>query len=117
MPVIRYKGEEFKCNPGATLRDVLLKYDLSVHNGKSHFFNCHGFGTCGTCAVKIAGNSSPPAKREKWRLNFPPHKPESGLRLACQVKVLGDIEVKKPEGFWGEKIDKPKQVLGFYTKV
>lgn len=103
MPIIRYNGELLECRPGSTLRDVILKYDLSVHNGNARFINCRGLGTCGTCAVKITGSISPSTKREKWRLNFPPHQHDKGLRLACQVKVLGDIEVRKFEGFWGEK--------------
>ncbi|MFT4857930.1 MAG: uncharacterized 2Fe-2S/4Fe-4S cluster protein (DUF4445 family), partial [Planctomycetota bacterium] len=41
---------------------------------------------------------------EKWRLSFPPHKGEKGKRLACQSKVLGDLEVKKGGGFWGEVV-------------
>lgn len=103
MPIIRYNGELLECRPGSTLRDVILKYDLSVHNGNARFINCRGLGTCGTCAVKITGSISPPTKREKWRLNFPPHKLESGLRLACQARVVGDVDVFKSEGFWGEK--------------
>jgi len=104
MPIIRYHGELLECRLGANLRQVILKYELTVHNGNARYVNCRGFGTCGTCSVKITGQISPLTKREKWRLNFPPHKFENGLRLACQVKVLGDIEVRKLKGFWGEKI-------------
>jgi hypothetical protein len=43
-------------------------------------------------------------KREKWRLNFPPHQLENRLRLACQTKVNGDIVVEKGGGFWGQKL-------------
>jgi ferredoxin len=105
MPIIRYKGQLLECKPGATLRDILLKYELTVHNGVARYINCRGFGTCGTCAVSVTGPTSPRTTKEKWRLNFPPHKIENGLRLACQVKVMGDIEVKKFQGFWGEKVD------------
>jgi len=104
MPIIRYQGELLECRQGANLRQVILKYELTVHNGKARYINCRGFGTCGTCAVKITGAVSPPTKKEKWRLDFPPHKIENGLRLACQIKVLGDIEVEKQEGFWGERV-------------
>ncbi|HRJ29047.1 MAG TPA: 2Fe-2S iron-sulfur cluster-binding protein [Cyclobacteriaceae bacterium] len=104
MPIIRYQGKLLECIQGATLRNVILNHDLTVHTDKAHYINCRGFGTCGTCAVKLTGPASPVTKKEKWRLNFYPHKIENGLRLACQVKVEGDIEVKKFEGFWGEKI-------------
>ena len=41
---------------------------------------------------------------ESARLNFPPHKPPSNqrLRLACQVRCLGDLEVEKFDEFWGQ---------------
>ncbi|MBX2945253.1 MAG: 2Fe-2S iron-sulfur cluster binding domain-containing protein [Cyclobacteriaceae bacterium] len=103
MPIIRYQGEILECKPGATLRDTILKYGLTVHNRNARYINCRGIGTCGTCAVKITGNINPLTRKEKWRLNFPPHKLTNGLRLACQVKVMDDIEVQKFDGFWGEE--------------
>ncbi|MFN3182245.1 MAG: hypothetical protein ACE37F_09620 [Nannocystaceae bacterium] len=41
---------------------------------------------------------------ERWRLGFPPHERTSGLRLACQIEVTGDIEVTKHPGFWGQDV-------------
>jgi ferredoxin len=66
--------------------------------------HCRGFGTCGTCAVQVEGRVSPPTAVETWRLNFPPHKQslQKGLRLACQVRVDGDLEVCKLPGRWGQ---------------
>ncbi|MFM7713826.1 MAG: (2Fe-2S)-binding protein, partial [Microcystis sp.] len=32
----------------------------------------------------------------------PPHNHNNNRRLACQVKVFGDIEVTKYDGFWGQ---------------
>jgi ferredoxin len=104
MPTVRYQGKILACRPGARLRDVILENDLTVHNGHARYINCRGFGTCGTCAVKVTGTVGPPTQKEKWRLSFPPHKPENGLRLSCQVTVLGDVEAEKFGGFWGEKI-------------
>jgi hypothetical protein len=40
---------------------------------------------------------------ERWRLNFPPHHSQSGLRLACQCKVMGDLRIEKWEGLWGNR--------------
>lgn len=102
MPVIKFKGEIIQCEKGDNLRKVMRKANLSPHNGETTWFNCKGFGTCGTCAVKIAGNINPLTKMEKWRLNFPPHNIENGLRLACQCQVFGDLEVEKYDGFWGQ---------------
>jgi ferredoxin len=43
---------------------------------------------------------------EKWRLSFPPHRSENGLRLACQCKVLSDLTITKHGGMWGSKMQK-----------
>ncbi len=91
------------------LRTVLLKNGLRVHNGKARYFNCRGLGSCGTCAVKIEGEVHTLSEMEKWRLQFPPHKLNSGLRLACQVNVFHDIVVTKHKGFWGERISHEKK--------
>jgi ferredoxin len=42
---------------------------------------------------------------ERSRLSKWPHDIDSGLGLACQTHVEGDIEVRKHGGFWGQKID------------
>jgi ferredoxin len=104
MPTITFHNKKFYCEAGENLRDVLLRNQLPPYNGAAKWLNCRGLGTCGTCAVEITGPVSPTTTVEKWRLNFPPHKVESGLRLACQCKVLGDVNVKKHEGFWGERL-------------
>jgi ferredoxin len=102
MATIQFGDAEIECEEGALLRDVLLDAGHSPHNGRSNIVNCHGFGTCGTCAVEIEGSVSDPTSRERRRLDFPPHSPDSGLRLACQTRVEGDITVRKHDGFWGQ---------------
>jgi ferredoxin len=55
-----------------------------------------------------AGRSPPvsqPGAIERRRLSFPPHDADAGLRLACQTRVEGDIEVVKHPGFWGQHVD------------
>lgn len=104
MPKVKYKGQEFEVKSGANLKAALRKAGLPVYNGSAKYFNCRGLGTCGTCAVSIKGKTSIQTSVEKWRLNFPPHKESNGLRLACQVKVLGDLEVEKYDGFWGQHV-------------
>lgn len=103
MPKVIYRGVTLKCGKGERLRNVLLENKLTPHNKLARFLNCHGFGTCGTCAVKITGKVSSMNRREKWRLNFPPHQQDKGLRLACQTRVYGNILVEKGSGFWGQK--------------
>ena len=101
---IKFKGKEIHCKKGNNLREVLRQANLTPHNGETDWFNCKGIGSCGTCALKIKGNVSPLTKMEKWRLNFPPHNIENGLRLACQCSILSDLEIEKFEGFWGQHV-------------
>jgi len=54
---------------------------------------CGGSGFCGKCVVKIIqGKTSPPTSLEKLRGYG-----IRGYRLACQVKVLGDMVVEVPQ--------------------
>jgi ferredoxin len=101
---VQFKGKTIAVKQGQNLRQALLNADVSPYNGTAFWLNCHGLGTCGTCAVEIKGAVSPKTKVEKWRINFPPHNESHGLRLACQCTVQGDLELVKHAGFWGEKV-------------
>jgi len=105
MPTVQFAGETVECPEGANLRTVLLRARLPLYNGVARAIHCRGFGTCGTCAVRIEGEVSEPTAVERWRLGFPPHDAESGLRLACQCNVLGDVTVTKYEGLWGHRLE------------
>lgn len=102
MPRITVYGQTITCDRGENLRRLLLKHDISLYNGGSKLINCRGIGSCGTCAVAIVGEVSAINWQEKARLSLPPHNPDNNRRLACQVKVFGDIEVTKYDGFWGQ---------------
>lgn len=102
--MISFAGRTIECVQGANLRRVLLDAKLPLYNGIASAIHCRGLGTCGTCAVEIDGPVSEMTKVEKWRLGFPPHKPNTGLRLACQCKVLGDLNITKHNGLWGNQI-------------
>ena len=106
MPTIRFRGNEIECDRGDLLRDALLDAGESPHNGSSDLLNCRGHATCGTCAVEVSGDVSEMNNDERRRLSFPPHDEESGLRLACQTHVHGDVEVVKYPGFWGQKVQR-----------
>ena len=102
MPTVTVQGKTLTCDYEANLRSVLLQHEINLHNGKSKIINCRGIGSCGTCAVAIIGEINPPNWRDRTRRSLPPHSLEQKRRLACQTKVLGDIEVFKYDGFWGQ---------------
>jgi ferredoxin len=102
MPTITVKGQRITCATGASLRQVLLAHGFDLYNGNAKIINCRGIGTCGTCAVAIQGEISALNWKERARLSLPPHSLDKKRRLACQIEVTEDIEVKKYEGFWGQ---------------
>ncbi|MFB6157390.1 MAG: 2Fe-2S iron-sulfur cluster-binding protein [Haloferacaceae archaeon] len=104
MPTVGFRGREIECERGAVLRDVLLDAGETPHNGAADLANCRGHGTCGTCAVAVDGETTAPTTAERVRLSVPPHDPDGGLRLACQTRVLGDLDVEKHPGFWGQHV-------------
>ena len=123
MPLVKFikENKEIEVPAGANLRTEAIKAGINVHQGvngfgatANKFFNCHGFGQCGTCRVKIVKgmeNASPMGLVEKLRFKVPVPTPltpggldpipcmafignEDTMRLACQTKVLGDMEVE-----------------------
>ena len=109
MPKVTFNGDTIDCDHGDNLRRVLMDASLPLYNGIAKQIHCRGLGTCGTCAVSVKGNVSPKTAVENWRLGFPPHKHGTGLRLACQCKVLGDLELEKHQGMWGQHVDSSDQ--------
>ena len=105
MPRIEFDGRVIECAQGENLRSVLRRAGAgrALYNGASRAIHCRGLGTCGTCAVRIEGDVSPPTAVERWRLDFPPHDAERDLRLACQCRVEGDLRLTKFEGLWGHR--------------
>lgn len=108
MPTVHFAGKAVECLAGANLRMVLLRARLPLYHSVARALHCRGFGTCGTCAVRVEGEVSPPSPAEQRRFALPPHTPESGLRLACQVNVLGDVTVTKYAGLFGQRTEAPK---------
>ncbi len=103
---IQFSGQTYVATKGSNLRKVLLEQGAPLYNGSASALNCRGLGTCGTCAIRIVKGEAQPARAiERWRLSFPPHRPDSELRLACQIEVLGDLTLEKLNGFWGERKD------------
>ncbi len=133
MPLIKFVNEkkEIEVPKGANLRDAAIKAGVNVHQGLNgfaagvnKFVNCHGFGQCGTCRVKVLKgmeNVSEMRRRERWRFKYPVPTPltpaavdplpclayignEETMRLSCQTIVSGDVEVEigPPIDLFGE---------------
>lgn len=125
MPLVKFTKEnkEIEVPVGANLRKEAIKAGINVHQGVNgfgaslnKFVNCHGLGQCGTCRVLITKgmeNTSPMGLLEKLRFYNPVPDPipcmafvgnESTMRLACRVRVQGDIEVETgpPLNLFGE---------------
>ena len=76
--------------PGASVRQLLEDTELRMRTA------CNGNGSCGLCRVRIlSGPVSTPTSEEK--LNLGPALIEAGLRLACQVMPLGEVEIEVVE--------------------
>ncbi len=102
MPKVTAQGKTFECPQGANLRSCLLQNGIDLYNGAASVVNCHGIGTCGTCAVQVEGAVSEPNWRDRTRRSLPPHSLTQNRRLACQTQVLGDVKVTKFDGIWGQ---------------
>jgi ferredoxin len=86
---------------------VLLRARLPLYTRVAEAIHCRGRGVCGTCAVQVEGLVSDPTPEEIRRFRLPPHHSDSGLRLACQCNVLGDVKVTKHPGLWGQRTKQP----------
>jgi ferredoxin len=101
MPIVKFvkENKEIEVSPGANLRREATKAGV-----------CLNKGVCGTCAVLITRgmeNTNSMTFMEKLRLKSPVPLPvpdplpgmaylshPDTMRLACQVRVNGDIEVE-----------------------
>jgi uncharacterized 2Fe-2S/4Fe-4S cluster protein (DUF4445 family) len=71
---------------GQSIREILDATDFPVRSG------CRGTGACGLCRVKIEkGGAAEPSGNE--RIYISGAQLSSGVRLACQVRPEGDMEI------------------------
>src|SRR5918996_731158 len=123
MAIVKFTKEnkEIEVPVGANLRKEAIKAGINLYAGLNgigaginQYLNCHGFGQCGMCRVKITKgmeNASPMGIMEKARFKCPVPTPvtplgfdplpcmayignEDTMRLACRTSVLGDMEVE-----------------------
>ena len=115
MPVVKFTKEnkEIEVPAGANLRHEAIKAGINLYQGLNgtgaslnKFINCYGWGTCGTCRVRVTAgmaNTNQPGVVEKLKFNCPVPDPlpclayignEDTMRLACKTTIHGDIEVE-----------------------
>ena len=120
MPKVKFVNEKITVDAAESedLRTVARKNGVQLYSGPHKVLNCMGFGMCGSCNVSIKSGSekcTPRTFRErivaKWLTPLPLFllrilsNPEKEVRLACQTKVLGDVEVEThpPINWHGDK--------------
>ena len=74
--------------PGTTLQDALTLLDVDL------IVPCGGEGTCGKCRVEASGEISPLTSSERALLS--PEQLEGDIRLACQARLSGQVQVSVP---------------------
>lgn len=118
MPTVTFVNEKksIEVPAGANLRKEAIKAGVQLYPFPHNYLNCMGFGQCGSCRVivkKGLENCSQQGLIEKITFNNVINAPvffarlghEKDMRLACQTRVNGDIEVetKPPVNWHGEK--------------
>jgi uncharacterized 2Fe-2S/4Fe-4S cluster protein (DUF4445 family) len=83
-------GRHVVVESGTTILDAAQKAGVGLSAV------CGGSGSCGTCVVRLASGApvTPPNLIEQ--AEFSPEDLAIGLRLACQVELLGDTRVDVP---------------------
>jgi len=120
MPKVTFVKEKktIEVPAGANLRAEARKAGVEVYKGLHKYLHCPGMGLCGSCRVYIKKGKdqvSSPGMVEKFttkianpEAQFAYLGHEDELRLSCQCRVNGDIEVETQapcnwhgERFWG----------------
>jgi 2Fe-2S ferredoxin len=94
------KAREVMVRQGDNILMAALSNRVAIRN------RCNGNGTCTTCKVEVIAKdqhfaSSPSTQEMKMLGEEQLHK---GLRLACQTRVYGPLQVHIPEESWKARI-------------
>ena len=119
MPTINFVKEKKTVDvpDGTNLRAAALQAGIEVYSGIDKVLHCPGFGMCTTCTVRIKKGTENVSRQGFWeKMNMLKCIPvpfaffarigeEDKMRLSCQTKVHGDVEVETTPAFnWhGEK--------------
>jgi ferredoxin len=94
-----------------TLREVAMQQGIQLYRGMWTHVNCLGNGVCGRCRVWILSDAKNLSKRT-YRERIV-HRVTGSQRLACQVRILGDVEIRtRPIGPAVVKMTSPGSTLG-----
>ncbi len=88
-------NEPLIVQPGNTLLSVLASNDIFLASA------CGGGGTCAMCVCQVLSGGGEVLITETNHLSR--RDVENNLRLACQVKVKEDLEIKIPDAVFGVK--------------
>lgn len=93
MPKVHFVNEQITVEvpPRTTLREAALKHGIEVYRGMWTHINCLGNGVCGRCRVWLL---SPVDTVSSLSLRERFHLVRGKQRLACQMQILGDVEVR-----------------------
>jgi uncharacterized 2Fe-2S/4Fe-4S cluster protein (DUF4445 family) len=83
---------EIHADAGQTVLEALIAAGIFLRT------DCGGKGSCGKCRIKILSSApdSGPAPDESETKILGPSELSTGMRLACRVRVSGDISLKIP---------------------
>ncbi len=95
MPKVKFINEIISVDvpQGAILRDVAIAQGIEIYRGMWTHINCRGMGICGRCRIWVLSNKSNVSKPSLIRERLV-HRVKGDLRLACQVRITGDVEIK-----------------------
>jgi ferredoxin len=101
VPKVTFVNENrtIEVERGASLRYAALENDVPLYCmwfGLSKIANCHGNGMCWTDRVEVTPSNAVTTRTllEKAMTKFGQRRKNPNVRLACQVQVLEDCQVK-----------------------
>ena len=117
MPTVKFVNEKVtvEAQEGEDLRSIARKNGVQIYSGPHKVVNCMGFGTCCSCNVIVQKGQENCTRKGlleslwKWLNPLLSLKILSNegkdVRLACQTKIHGDVEVQThpPINWHGDK--------------
>ncbi|ERG96599.1 2Fe-2S iron-sulfur cluster binding domain-containing protein [Haloquadratum walsbyi] len=96
VPEVTYRGVSVKCEPGETLRAVLLNDAMPPHSRVTGALNCRGNSTFGACTARVVGGPiGQRATKEQTRLAVSIQDDADNIQLACRYRVTDDVVIER----------------------